>query len=78
MSTFPVTKPAMRWSGEINDRHGQPIANDFDYFSTPTDPKFTFSFQYWKDKISDARDSSYYMIAPEGKNAPALWVAYEK
>jgi hypothetical protein len=65
-------------TGVYGDRHGQPVANDFDYFSTPTDPRFTSSFEYWTDKINNAGDPKYYMITPEGKNAPAPWVAWTR
>ena len=65
-------------TGVYGDRHGQPVANDFDYFSTPTDPRFTSSFEYWTDKINNAGDPSYYMITPEGKNAPAPWVSWTR
>jgi hypothetical protein len=65
-------------TGVYGDRHGQPVANDFDYFSTPTDPRYTSSFEYWTDKINNAGDPSYYMITPEGKNAPAPWVSWTR
>jgi hypothetical protein len=65
-------------TGVYGDRHGQPVANDFDYFSTPANPRFTSSFEYWTDKINNAGDPSYYMITPEGKNAPAPWVAWTR
>ena len=65
-------------TGVYGDRHGQPVANDFDYFSTPTNPRFTSSFEYWTDKIHNAGDPSYYMITPEGKNAPAPWASWTR
>ena len=65
-------------TGVYGDRHGQPIANSFDYFSTPATPQFTSSFQYWTDKINTTTDPSYYMITRDGKNAPAPWVSWTR
>jgi hypothetical protein len=64
-------------TGVYGDRHGQPVANSFDYFA-PTNPRFTSSFEYWTDKINNAADSNYYMITPDGKNAPAPWVPWTR
>jgi len=65
-------------TGVYGDRHGQPIANDFDYFSTPTNQRFTSSFQYWTDKINKTTDTNYYVITADGKNAPAPWVPWTR
>jgi hypothetical protein len=64
-------------TGVYGDRHGQPVANSFDYF-TPSGPFFTPSFQYWTDIIDPTNDPTYYMITPDGKNAPAPWVAWTR
>ncbi|HEV7966288.1 MAG TPA: hypothetical protein VGP19_01890 [Candidatus Acidoferrales bacterium] len=64
-------------TGVYGDRHGQPIANTFDYF-TPTSASYTSSFEYWTDTVSATYDPTYYMITPDGKNAPAPWVPWTR
>lgn len=65
-------------TGVYGDRHGQPIANSFDWFTPAGIPNFTSSFQYWTDIISAANDPNFYMITPDGKNAPAPWVPWTR
>jgi hypothetical protein len=64
-------------TGVYGDRHGIPIANSFDYF-TPTAANYTSSFQYWTDIVSTKYDPNFYMITPDGKNAPAPWVPWTR
>ena len=64
-------------TGVYGDKHGQPVANSFDYF-TPSGPFFTPSFQYWTDIVDPTNDPTYYMITPDGKNAPAPWVPWTR
>ena len=64
-------------TGVYPDKHGMPIANSFDWFSTTGIPSFTSSFQYWTDIIS-AGDPNFFMITPAGKNAPAPWVTWTR
>jgi hypothetical protein len=64
-------------TGVYGDRHGQPISNSFDYF-TSSGPFFTSSFQYWTDIVDPTNDPTYYMITPDGKNAPAPWVPWTR
>jgi hypothetical protein len=70
-------------TGVYGAKHGQPIANSFSYFPAPGTStaldKFTSSFEYWTDIVNTSTpslDPSYYMVTPDGKNAPAPWVAY--
>jgi hypothetical protein len=64
-------------TGVYGDRHGQPIANSFDYF-VPGSANFTSSFQYWTDIVDPTFDNTYYMIDADGKNAPAPWVPWTR
>lgn len=64
-------------TGVYGDRHGMPIANSFDYF-TPTSAFYTSAFEYWTDTVSTTYDPNYYMITPDGKNAPAPWVPWTR
>jgi hypothetical protein len=65
-------------TGVYGDRHGQPIANSFDYFTPTGIPFFTSSFQYWTDIVDPKNDNRYYMITTDGKNAPAPWVIWTR
>ena len=68
-------------TGVYGDRHGQPVANSFGFF-VPPGPKgfdgFASSFAYWTDVVNPATDPSFNMIAADGTNAPAPWVAYTR
>lgn len=64
-------------TGVYGDRHGQPIANAFGWF-TPTGDGFASSFQYWTDIVNATTDPSYFMVTPDGKNAPAPWVPWTR
>jgi hypothetical protein len=65
-------------TGVYGDKHGQPIANSFDYFTPAGIPFFTSSFQYWTDIVSTKNDDRFYMIAQDGNNAPAPWVPWTR
>lgn len=70
-------------TGVYGDSHGMPVSNSYRYF-TPTgtsDP--ASSFAYWTAPVFDLAsstptDTSYTMIAKNGKNAPAPWVPYTR
>jgi hypothetical protein len=64
-------------TGVYPDKHGQPISNSFDWFSTAGIPSFTSSFQYWTDIVNPG-DPNFFMITPGGKNAPAPWVPWTR
>lgn len=72
-------------TGVYPSRHGMPVSNSFGFFSAPGTSTaidgFASSFQYWTDKISTAAnptDPSFFMVTPDGQNAPAPWVAYTR
>jgi hypothetical protein len=68
-------------TGVYGDRHGQPIANSFGWFTPPGSPffdGFAASFQYWTDIVNATTDPSFFMITPDGKNAPAPWVPWTR
>jgi hypothetical protein len=72
-------------TGVYGDRHGAPIGNSFGYFPLPGTSSFPDNFDstftYWTDPVSTAMPSADplpIMIAQDGKNAPAPWVAYTR
>ena len=72
-------------TGVYGDRHGAPIGNSFGYFPLPgtsTEPDlFDSTFTYWTDPVSSATPSADplpIMLAANGENAPAPWVAYTR
>ena len=68
-------------TGVYGDRHGMPIANSFGWFNPPGSKffdGFASSFQYWTDIVNTTTDPSFFMITPDGKNAPAPWVPWTR
>jgi hypothetical protein len=72
-------------TGVYGDRHGAPIGNSFGYFPLPGTSSFPDNFDstftYWTDPVSTAvpsADPLPIMLAQDGKNAPAPWVAYTR
>jgi hypothetical protein len=72
-------------TGVYGDRHGAPIGNSFGYYPLPGTSafpdNFDSTFTYWTDPVSTAvpsADPLPIMLAQDGKNAPAPWVAYTK
>jgi hypothetical protein len=72
-------------TGVYGDRHGAPIGNSFGYFPLPgtsTEPDlFDSTFTYWTDPVNTSTPSSDplpIMLAANGENAPAPWVAYTR
>lgn len=72
-------------TGVYGDRHGAPIGNSFGYYPLPgtsSDPDlFDSTFTYWTDPVSTANPSADplpIMLAADGLNAPAPWVAYTR
>jgi hypothetical protein len=72
-------------TGVYGDRHGAPIGNSFGYFPLPGTSTaadlFDSTFTYWTDPVSTATPSADplpIMLAQNGKNAPAPWVAYTR
>ena len=62
-------------SGLYPDRMGIPVANSFGFFKPDGSVGFTSSFGYWTDTGADGKPQ---MIGPDGKIAPAPWVAYTR
>ncbi|MGH9747062.1 MAG: hypothetical protein ACRD59_13250 [Candidatus Acidiferrales bacterium] len=68
-------------TGVYPDKHGQPIANAFGWFTPPGSPffdGFAASFQYWTDIVNATTDPTFFMITKDGKNAPAPWVPWTR
>jgi hypothetical protein len=68
-------------TGVYPDRHGMPVANGFGWFNPPGSryfDGFASSFQYWTDIVSATTDPSFFMVTPDGKNAPAPWVPWAR
>jgi hypothetical protein len=69
-------------TGVYGDKHGQPIANSFGWFPLPGTSKFSdgfsSSFQYWTDIVNKKEDPNFFMITPNGTNAPAPWVPWTR
>ena len=68
-------------TGVYGARHGQPIANSFGWFTPPGSKffdGFASSFQYWTDIVNTTTDPNFFMITPDGKNAPAPWVPWTR
>ena len=70
-------------TGVYPDRHGQGVANSYDYYKPDGSTAFTSSFVYWTNKVqttdtSAGSDQTYSLINELGNNAPAPWAAYTK
>jgi hypothetical protein len=69
-------------TGVYGARHGIPVANAFGWFPLPGTSKFfdgfSSSFQYWTDVVNKTQDPNFFMITPDGKNAPAPWVPWTR
>jgi hypothetical protein len=72
-------------TGVYGERHGQPVANSFNYFN-PNDPgglgsSFTTSFTYWTNLVNasvPSPDSTFSLLTAQGTNAPAPWVPFTR
>jgi hypothetical protein len=67
-------------TGVYGDRHGVSIGNSFRYFNPDGTSSSAGSFTYWTDPldITGKNDKTTEMLGPDGKNAPAPWVAYTR
>ena len=72
-------------TGVYGDRHGVPISNSFRYFNPPPSgtSNLGVSFACWNGAIFDPTtltptDTTFNMLAANGKNAPAPWVPYTR
>jgi len=69
-------------TGVYGERHGQPVANSFNYFNPASSDglgsSFTTSFTYWTDVVDPVADPTFNMLTASGKNAPAPWVPFTR
>lgn len=69
-------------TGVYGERHGQPVANSYNYFnpnaSDGLGSTFTSSFTYWTDLVNPIADPTFSLLTAEGKNAPAPWVPFTR
>jgi len=72
-------------TGVYGERHGQPIANSFNYFNPNSSDglgsTFTTSFTYWTDVVdpsTPSADPTFSLLTQAGKNAPAPWVPFTR
>ena len=66
-------------TGVYPDRHGQTVSNSYVRTSSTGGFSFPSSFGYWTDVVSASGTPTVpNMITPEGKNAPAPWVAFTR
>jgi hypothetical protein len=66
-------------TGVYPDRHGQTVSNSYVRTSSTGAFSFPSSFGYWTDPVSATNTPTVpNMIAADGSNAPAPWVAYTR
>jgi hypothetical protein len=76
-------------TGLYGDRHGMPIANEYQYYTGAADGSTDTagSFAYWTDPIVDyntnlagnpVNDSTTTMVGQNGKTPPAPWASYTR
>jgi hypothetical protein len=69
-------------TGVYGERHGQPVANSYNYFnpnaSDGLGSTFTSSFTYWTDLVNPVADPTFSLLTADGKNAPAPWVPFTR
>jgi hypothetical protein len=70
-------------TGLYGDRHGMPMANEYQVYGGDGSTITAGSFAYWTDPIVDYSSTSTTdglptMVAPGGGNPPAPWVPYTR
>jgi hypothetical protein len=70
-------------TGVYGDRHGVPVSNSFRYFNPNGTTNPGVSFAYWTAPLFDPStasptDPTFNMLAANGQNAPAPWVAFTR
>jgi hypothetical protein len=73
-------------TGLYPNRHGMPIANEYNYYLPDGTTDSAGSFAYWTDPIVDYNtstsapvgDNTPTMVTPAGLNTPAPWVPYTR
>ena len=71
------------FTGVYGDKMGVPVSNSYRYFKPDGTTSVGVSFAYWTDPIFDPTtsaptDTTFNMLTPGGKNAPAPWVPYTR
>jgi hypothetical protein len=64
-------------TGVYGDRHGQPVANSFAFFTSTGSVSFLSSFGYWTDPMT-ASIPTPLMVNESGRVAPAPWVPFAR
>ncbi len=70
-------------TGVYADQHGVPVSNSFRYFNPDGTSNLGVSFAYWTDPVFDPTtstptDTTFNMLAADGKNVPAPWVPFTR
>jgi hypothetical protein len=70
-------------TGVYGDHHGVPVSNSFRFFNPNGTTSLGVSFAYWTSPIFSPgnpapSDTTFNMLAANGKNAPAPWVPYTR
>src|SRR5712692_8395540 len=71
-------------TGVYGDRHGVSISNSYRYFKPDGKTGPASAFTYWTDPLFDftnpifKTDTTFNMLAANGKNAPAPWVPFTR
>jgi hypothetical protein len=69
-------------TGVYGDKHGQPIANSYRYYTPSGAANTGVSFAYWTDPVFDpsgaTTDAAPTMADQNGQIAPAPWVPYTR
>jgi hypothetical protein len=66
-------------TGVYPDRHGQTVSNSYVRTSSTGGFSFPSSFGYWTDVVSASGTPTVpNMVAPDGSNPPAPWVAFTR
>jgi len=75
-------------TGLYPDRHGQAVANSYDFFRPDGSVGFSSSFKYWTDTTdggnpansppTPSADTNFNMVTNGGANTPAPWVPWAR
>jgi hypothetical protein len=68
-------------TGVYPNRHGLAVANSYLIFNPPGSKffdSFPSAFTYWTDPVRPGSDNAFNLVTPDGKNAPAPWVAFTR
>jgi len=68
-------------TGVYGDRHGQPIANTFNFYAADGQAHAALTFAYWTDlaqAFDGTAEGKFNMLTADGKNPPAPWVPFTR